>query len=305
LLLIWLPVAAVTGVRGADLQQAVALSRFDRTVAYLAEASPQERSEFAATALAELAAVYVAEAGLARSQASEREGDARARLLGWSVAVDHYADQVMLLLEDIEQGFPAELRPDPLGQPSVTVAGRTVILGHPRPDQQAAMEQRVLDDFCGHQDCQRITAAAEESGPIPLSAVRINPLWTFTESGPVCSNSGIEIHFQSTRNLAMLRGICEEFLQEAALLGAGLARQRHYGVQIDWDAIRIIPVADQPEQLVHLNAAGDSLLLTLPLLKGAPDLLAAIRPWLSAVAAGEDPPRLLLDAGDYGWAASP
>jgi hypothetical protein len=113
------------------------------------------------------------------------------------------------------------------------------------------------------------------------------------------------VHFHTTRDLATLRGICEEFIQEAALLATGLAQQRRYDVQVDWDGLTITPLPDRPEQLVQLNDAGDSLLLTLPLLKGSPALLTAITPWLKAVTRGEEPPQLSLDAGDFGWTTPP
>ena len=131
LYLLWLfaVAAAMAQVQeeGAPDQQ----SRFQRTVAYLQDAPAEEQADFAAAALAELVTVYMAEADLARAGSAQQDGSARARLLGWSVAVDQYANQLLLVLDDVEQGFPVSLRPVQQGPAIVTVAGRVVILGHP------------------------------------------------------------------------------------------------------------------------------------------------------------------------------
>ena len=277
------------------------LSRFDRTIRYLQDSPPEERAGFAAAALTELTAVYMAEADLARSEASDLQGESPAKLLGWSLAVDQYASQLLLVLDDVEQGFPVSLRPDPQGPVTTTVADRAVILGHPRADQQAAFELRVLTDFCSNHDCERMTVTSAESTPIPVSAVRVNPLWTFAESGPVCSNDGIEVHFRSNQNLAMLRGLCEGLMQELAALAMDLAWQIRHGVLIDWDILVISATPGRPEHLVRLNTAGDSVLVTVPLLLASTELLADIKPWLYARATNSKPVATRLDAAKYGW----
>jgi hypothetical protein len=277
------------------------LSRFQRTVNYLQEASPQEQADFALTSLAELAAVYMAEADLARSQAAGQDGSGRARLWSWSVAVDQYASQLLLLIDDVEQGYPVVLRPGQSGDVSVTVADRVVILGHPRPDQQAAYEQRVLMDFCSDHDCERITVADAGPAPIPLSAARANPLWTFTDRGPVCSNEGLEVRFSSAENLSALRALCEQLAVETAALVSELSWQVRHGVEIDWDGLAVTATPGRPEHLLRVNPAGDSVLLTVPLLYASENLLVDIKPWLHArVTAGESAP-VRLEAADYGW----
>ena len=278
-----------------------ALSRFQRTVHYLQESPPEERADFAAAALAELTAVYMAEADLARAEAAEQELAQRGKLLGWSQAVDQYANQLLVVLDDVEQGFPVSLRPGPQGPVTATVADRAVILGHPRADQQAAYELRVLTDFCSNHDCEPMTVTANDPEPIPASAMRVNTLWTFTGSGPVCSSDGIEVRFHSSQNLPILRGLCEELVQELAALAMDLAWQIRHGVAIDWDGLIISATPQRPEHLVRLNAAGDSILASLPLLYDSADLLSDVVPWLYARATGATPELIRLDAAEYGW----
>lgn len=277
------------------------LSRYQRTVQYLRGSAAEEQAAFVAVALSELIAVYLAEADLARAEAAREAPRARGKLLGWSQAVDQYASHLLLVLEDVEQGFPVTLRPDPLGPVTVTVADRTVILGHPRADQQAAFELRVLTDFCSRHECERMTASADEPEPIAASQLRVNPLWTFTNSGPVCSSDGINLYFNSSRNLPIFRGLCEALLQELVALATSLAWQMRHGVTIDWQGLAIAATPGRTEHLVRLNASGDSILAALPLLYGSAELLADVTPWLYARSTGAVPPVIGLTAADYGW----
>jgi len=279
-------------------------SRFERTVAYLQDAPAAQQTDFAIAALAELVAVYMAEADLARAGSAQPQGSPRAALLGWSIAVDEYANQLLLVLDELEQGQPVALRTGRPGPAVVTVAGHAVILGHPRADQQGAFEQQVLTDFCSRHDCVTATAAAAttaQAESIPVTVVRVNPLWTFTASGPVCSIDGMEVAFNSNSNIGTLRGICEQFVQELAALANELAGQRRHGVALEWDDLLVTATPGRPEHLVRVNAAGDSVLVTVPLLFGSPNLLADIKPWLAARVGGEAAPTVRLDAAKYGW----
>lgn len=277
------------------------MSLFKRTVNYLQGAPAAEQADFANAALTELAAVYMAEADLARSQVASKKGTGQARLRGWSVAVDQYAGQLLLIMDDVDQGFPVVLRAAQNGPATITVADRAVMLGHPRPDQQAAYEQRVLNDFCSLHDCALSAVGSAEPRPIPATASSVNPRWTFTESGSVCANQGLEVQFDSIGNLSTLRSICKELAQETTALAGDLAWQIRHGVVIDWDELAISGTPGRPEHLVRLNAAGDTVLLTAPLLYSSKNLLQDIRPWLAARATAAEPATVRIDATDYGW----
>ncbi len=276
-------------------------SLFARTVVYVQGTSAEEQADFAAAALTELAAVYMAEADLARSQVAASNNATRVRLRGWSVAVDQYAGQLLRVLDDVEEGFPVSLRASQRGPATITVAGRAVMLGHPRPDQQAAYEQRVLSDFCSFHDCAPSTISNAKDSPIPATATGVNPQWNFTERGSICTHEGLEVHFDTVGNLALLRSICKQLAQESAALAGDLAWQVRHGVSIDWDQLAISATPGKPEHLVRLNSSGDSVLLTVPLLYASTNLLADIRPWLFARATGAEPTSVRLAAADYGW----
>ena len=277
-------------------------SRFVRTATALADATEDERGDFASIALAELAVSYQAEADLARHQLQAGEQD---RKLGsWSAAVYGFVDQLVLVQEDIELGFPVELRHLYAQVIGVVTGGRTVILSHPRQDQQAAYEQRVLVDFCARHDCQRLTSLVdgEEPEPIPVTAEGANPTWDFRESGPVCSHRGISLQFSTTAQLGNRRAICRQLMQEAETLAAELAWQRRHGVTIDWPRISMQVTPQRPEHIVTLNKTGDSILVVVPLFYSTQGLLQQLTPWLRSRYDGDDKPLpVKLEAATLGW----
>lgn len=300
-LLLLVPSLGLFAMGGAAAGEAKAAgdSRFQRTVVYMREATPGLRADFADTALRHLSVAYTLEAELAREEAGMPGGDRT--LLAWSVAVEQYASALPLLLEDIELGFPVELSVAREESPGVAVAGRTVILSHPRPDQQSVFEGAVLADFCARHDCEQFTPGTDSPQPIPVTTTLVKPDWSFTEKGPICAYRGIEVRFSGNRELARHRMICEQFLQEVMTLIDELAWQRRHAVKIDWDGLVIKLTPHRPEHRVQLNANGESILLAVPLLYGSPGLLQDITGWLRLRLDGDQSATLQIEAVQYGW----
>ncbi|MEM8561959.1 MAG: hypothetical protein AAGF57_06970 [Pseudomonadota bacterium] len=277
-------------------------SRFIRTVRYLETASDEERAIFGDAALTELIALYAAEADLARTEAAQSEGAKRRKLLGWSQAVDQYAQQLLLVLDDIRQGFPVDIRVNARGLATTMVAGYPVMLAHPRHEQQLVFEQSILADVCRDMPCERITAAPVEAAePIPVSAMKVNTLWTFSESGPVCSYEGISVSFASTQNLPILRGLCEALMQELTVLVDSLRWQQRHGVEINWDTIAVSEIPGEREHLIRLNEEGDSALVELPIVYDSDALLHDLQAWIISRMAGSASVNVQLEAAKYGW----
>lgn len=274
-------------------------SRFERTMTGLQEDSTGQRVAFASIALGKLADAYAAEAQLARAQAGEADGDPRLR--SWSIAVDGYARQMSLLLEDIHQGYPVSMIVGNEAAPAVAVADRTVILSHPRPSQQGALEQDILREFCARYDCDYTVATERAAEPIPVYTRVVKPAWSFTRDGPSCSHEGIRVHFSSERDLAHSRAICEQLMREAELLSDELAWQYRHLVSIDWRALRIESSPGAPEHMVRLNSAGDVLLVSVPLLSSTPGLLPELVPWMQGRLGDQQEVEVELDAVAYGW----
>ena len=296
----WLALlSAASAWSQSEAEVAETASRFERTVAALQGAPEELRADFAGIALLELSEACVAEADLARSEVERQGGNAK--LSGWARAVDQYAGRLMLLLDDLDAGFPVSLSQPRRATVGVSVADRMVILSHPRADQQAGFEQRILQDFCSRHDCGALTAAVDPPQPIPVSAGAVRPDWTFTGDGPLCRYQGIELRFSSADNLGRSRDICARLLQEALTLGNEIAWQRRHGVAVEWGVLETRPTPGRPEHLVVLNRAGDSILATLPLVHSSPGLLRDLLPWLRNRFSGEPQMTLRLQAGRYGW----
>ncbi len=274
-------------------------SRFQRTAAYLQGAEPGLQAEFAALALQRLREAYVAEAEQARAEAQARDGDAK--LLAWSRAVENYASRLSPLVEDIEMGFPVYLEVA-TGQPlAIIVAQRTVILSHPRMAEQALFEQALLDSFCRRHRCDQFTAADPGRRPIPLSAGRVRPGWSFNPDGPVCTYGGVRVLFSAGADLPRARMTCEQLLVELIGLAHDIAWQQRHGVEVAWDELQLRQTRGGPGHQLRLNDFGDTLLVTLPLLYSSPGLLPAAAPWLRSRVEGSGEVTLELGAADFGW----
>lgn len=275
------------------------MTRFQRTVQYLQEAAPELRSDFAATALSSMASAYMKEAQLAREQA--RKGGKHSHLWAWSANVDHSASQMSLLREDIELGLPVRLALAAGNSLAITVADSTIILSHPRLNEQGALEQSILVEFCARNDCDHVSPENGTNEPISVARARIRPNWAFTEQGSLCTHRGITLRFDSAQNIANARIICEQLLQEIMALTEELAWQQQYAVAIEWERLEVHPIPDSPEHRVQINALGDTVLVTVPMLYRSADLLKQLLPWMREQVNGQQGVKVELRADQYGW----
>jgi hypothetical protein len=273
-------------------------SRFQRTVQHLQGESPAMRADFAAIALVILGQAYATEARLAGAPGAVGR-DASKR--GWALAVSQFARQMPLLVADIDLGFPVHLTIGADRTVAVTVADRTVMLNHPRINQQGVFERDILQNFCASVRCDAFWPTDEPAAPIPFSVSSITPEWAFTPQGQVCSYRGLGVRFDTAQNLANARVICEQFLQEAATLREELVWQQRHAVVIDWDNLEIQAAPHRPEHMVRLNDAGDTLLVTIPLLYSSPELTESILVWLKQPFESQRELTIELDAARFGW----
>jgi hypothetical protein len=275
-------------------------SRYHRPIAALPTSAEEHRARFASIALLELAEVYIAESDLARKESEQAEDPGK--LLAWSRAVERYASQLSLVLDDIALGFPVELRLNDREVSSVNVGGRVIMLAHPRADQQFVYEHSVLTQFCSTKTCEELTENEDVLEPIPMSPALVKPRWEFDTAGPNCSYRSVRLSFTVGGDLTRQRQLCQQLMQELEILSTELAWQQRHGVDIQWQNIKIEATPMQPEHLVLLNVQGDSLLVSLPLLYGTPGLLKAVLPYLQQRYAGDNVELITeLKAADLGW----
>ncbi|MFT6958634.1 MAG: hypothetical protein ACJAYC_003654 [Halieaceae bacterium] len=275
------------------------LSRYQRILLALQTQEGGWKASFADAALSQLVEIYLAEADLAMFQAGEKNPNPK--LYGWSRAVEQYANQLVRVQEDIKRGLPVALYVDVLGPPRIVIGGRSVILNHPREDQQRVYEAIAVTDFCRRRDCDSLIKEDTEPTPIPMSAPVTEPDWRFTRAGPVCAGHSVEVHFDSRADLSRVKPLCRQLLQELAALQNDLSWQQRHGVHLDWDFLETRAIPEKPVHLVTLNDLGDSLLLAVPFLHDRPGLLRDVTPWLVSQQSGDQPTLLILKAENYGW----
>jgi|WetSurMetagenome_2_1015567.scaffolds.fasta_scaffold124171_2 hypothetical protein len=298
--LVWaITAGSISAAQIALAQESEGQTRFQRTVQYLQNASPELRGDFAAIALTNLADAYIAEATLAREEARATGHDANLR--GWSVMVDYFARQMPMLLQDIELGLPVRLTIGGDKSLAINVADRIVIVSPPRLNQQGAFEEAILAEFCAKHSCEQFSPGSAERELIPFATASVRPDWSFTAQESVCSCQGIKVRFKNEQNLANSRLICEQFLHEVTALTDQLAWQQRHGVSIEWDNLDIQSTPHRPEHMVRLNAIGDSVLVTVPVLYSSPDLLRHIVPWMRQRLSSQTEVSVELDAEHYGW----
>lgn len=298
-LLVWGGAIWLAGLAQAVASDIAQVTRFQRTVQYLQDASPQLRSEFAAIALSKLASAYFVEAKLAREEA--RRAGQNPGLRAWSITVDRYANQMSLLLQDIDLGFPVSLALGSEKSLAITVADRTVILSHPRLYEQNAFEQGVLVAFCARHRCDQFAIGNGEGVPIPVSTQKVRPHWAFTSREWTCSYHGIKVRFDGSGNMAKSRLICEQFLREVITLADELAWQQRHNVSIEWDQLVIKPTPRRPEHMLQLNALGDTVLVTVPMLYSNAVLFGGVLPWIRQRVTAREDGSVDLDADQYDW----
>jgi hypothetical protein len=303
-LLVWMIAAYIlSGACICVAQESSGQTRFQRTVEYLQDASPALRGDFAAIALTNLSQAYKAEAQLARTE-TRASGD-KARLGGWSAMVDYYSRQMPLLLADIELGLPVYLTLGDEQSLVITVADRTVIVSPPRLSQQNAFEHTVLSDFCKIQSCEQFLPATgtvtNGFGSSSVAMVSVRPNWSFSAQGPVCSYQGINVRFESQKNLADSRQICKQFFLEVMTLSDELAWQQRHGIAIEWGNLNIPATSHRPEHSVGLNASGDAVLVAVPLLSSSPGLQQQVLAWIQRRLDNQQGLSMDVDANLIGW----
>lgn len=293
------PVALASGpllAEGTDDQ-----SRYRRTTSALVDAPDDWRSDFARRSLLLLAEIYLAESELARYEAAASGNAEAAKLRGWSKAVESYGEQLLLVLEDVELGFPVDVLPLGDGGVALRIAERAVMLNHPRVTEQIMLEQQLLSTFCAARDCQRLTPTAAPE-PIPMTPPTVSVDWQFSQSGPVCHAGSISIQFPPNADLTRQRPLCTQLLQELLSLELELRWQIRHGVIVDYPNLAISATPGKPDHLVILNPRRDSILLSLPVLAGTDGLLPVVSAWLERRIAGDErQAELILNSADFPW----
>jgi len=270
-------------------------------IAMIVEDSPLPmRRDFAWLAISEMAGMYTGEAQRARL---ETRRTARARdTARWAAAVDDYAVRMKALADAMTSATPIEVTVGVDSSVSLYVGGEMVIVTGVFIGQQASYEQRVIEQFCTLYQCERLLARYELSVPaadtITTKRASKAAYWSFSQyAGPVCmTDDGLEFQFRDMSGLGQKRVACSQIVAELYDLVDALARRHRQGIMVDWNALKISPIAGSEGHQIVLNT-NDDIRMPLPGLAASKDLFRMVRPWLAARATGREFHLVVLNAG--------
>ncbi len=262
------------------------------------------RADLAYAALVELADAYALEAERARQEPRERS---RGRdLRRWSAAVEQMANEYAALADRVTAMTEVEVRAGPDNSLHLVVGGKPVLVNGPRPREQSALEQRIIERYCSLNLCDPdlvvpgVVAGSATGTATSRTRSRVTPHWSFSQAGPICeTDDGLEFQFREQVELGHKREACATIVDELQLLAGELSRRIHAGTRVDWNALAI---RDRPEgelYSIRLNNAGEEIRLPLPTLADKPKLFALLRPWLAGKVKGERYHLVVINADQF------
>lgn len=253
------------------------------------------RSDLAYVAISELANAYAREAQRARQEYRNRPADADLR--SWAGAVESMATELSALAKNITAMTSIDVGISPENSIYLIVEGKPVVVSGPKPNEQKALEQRIIEGFCRLNWCDALLENSSEE--LQQDDTKATPLWRFGEkAGPVCAtHDGLEFQFRNTDHLREKREACARIVAELNMIAAAISKRLDSGTRVDWNAVTVRSYARGQPQRVLLNTGGEYLPLTLPALAATPDLFSQVRPWLAAKVTGGKINIVVINAG--------
>ena len=93
-------------------------------------------------------------------------------------------------------------------------------------------------------------------------------------------------------------------MREVLALADEVAWEVIHAVEVDWDGLAIEVAPGSTQHILPLNASGDTVLATLPLLHSTPGLFDSVLPWIRAWVTRRVDTQIKLRAEDFGWQGS-
>lgn len=246
---------------------------------------PVAKSQFAVTALTEMAVALSVETDLARQQASTLSDRGLTR---WIVSVERYIDELLRLAQSVEIDTPVKLLTGPEGHLFLLLKGQSIMVSAPRMELQSSFEQRVVQQFCSQFPCERAMERNAATTGLNRVSVGAPPRWSFSADGPSCnSDDGLVLQFESMADLPAKREMCLQLVNELRSLASELAHLQGRGVLVNWAGLAVHSIPGSDEHQIDINTGGEALRLPLGALAANPGLLELVQPWLHARAANK------------------
>lgn len=244
-----------------------------------------DRVDFAWVAIAEMAASFEAAAERSRYARAKNE-HARKKLQRWRSSTLAYAQHLRQQLLAIQQGAPVSVH---VQEPSTLVVltnGQPTVINGPQALDQGELARQILLNYCSLHVCpeQEELEAEETAGPIEPA----NGQWSFdqTLAASYETPDGLVFQFGRLDDREATQAACDRLVAELRLVASRLRQLHQAGTPIAWHRLRILSAGGADQHRLLINDAGRSLLLSLPDLYLAQDLMREAAPWLEAQAEG-------------------
>jgi hypothetical protein len=245
--------------------------------------SAQEKSDFAQIALQEMAFAFESEANRLRDYYADNPHVDREET-SWIRSTMNYATFLRALASSAQSFSLVDIYPQSHGEIMLRIDGTPVIIGGPRPKDNAALEQAIVDGYCQLWPCEHSESKVAQSRAIIDRASHIEGNWSFSASqGPVFeTDDGLLFVFSDSNGLSWKKRQCLQVVEELRLLAYSIRYLAERGFPIDWQAVSITSTGVGYPNKVTVNRRGDHAMIRIPSLYQSPGLLQIGLPWVRA-----------------------
>lgn len=246
----------------------------------LAAGDAGERVEFARIALTALADEYARAASAAGSSATRQR---------WSRETTHFADQLTAQAERLTDATTVDILVEASDAVRLMIDRTPVMLSGPSLDDPYRLDRHIVALWCESHPCAAASDDAAASGASPRADARPpDGAWAFSATqGPTfTTDRGLEFVFGDATDLARKKALALDLSGELVATAAGLREALARGAALEWEHLALQSDAGDLRQSLRLSARGDVLVLPLPLLARAPEMMTAAVPWLRAQVEG-------------------
>ncbi len=229
--------------------------------------------------LNEMITVYEEESERAREQAVVvKDKKKRQKLYRWSNDVLTYADKLIDVYNSMDDYSHFQVYTDNNYASYLLVDNYPVVITSPVINQQAALEQNIINSICErmHCDMEYLNNAAEKIS----KKILVQAGWKVTEKNYVFyTKTGLHYVFKDIKHKQLKQKMCLKISADLILIAQTLKEIIKKGVFVDWKYIKLQQKKDNHLYELTLNPFGDKVLIPLKSIHLLDDLPKKAVPW--------------------------
>lgn len=261
----------------------------------LANGDEMERRDFAWISVSEITRAYKQAAD---DSHAELPGNSRSRakLTRWRRATREFADELAVLLGQVDTADDIRVITELSGTVTVLVDNRPVSISGPQLAASRFLQQRIVDTYCKIHDCSKLMVDTRtEPAPIP----KVEPgSWTLNinRGSRYQTPDNLVFLFRDLKSRTEKQEFCQRVAHELRVLATELDAARQAGYPLDWNLLKIHAQTGQEYALVMLNENEDYLRLALPLLGNSGMLTHEVLDWVRVRSTVQTPESVVIEA---------